>query len=31
MIERNYGLDFARCIAMCGIIILHILGAGGAN
>lgn len=27
--NRNYGLDIARICAMCGIIILHILGAGG--
>lgn len=27
--ERNYGLDAARICAMCGIIILHILGQGG--
>lgn len=27
--ERNYGLDAARVCAMCGIIILHILGQGG--
>ena len=27
--NRNYGLDIARIIAMCGIIILHILGQGG--
>lgn len=29
MTERNYGLDIARCAAMCGIITLHFLGAGG--
>lgn len=29
MWERNYGLDAARICAMCGIIILHILGQGG--
>ena len=27
--ERNYGLDLARILAMCGIITLHILGQGG--
>ena len=27
--KRNYGLDIARICAMCGIIILHILGQGG--
>lgn len=29
MVERNYGLDIARCVAMCGITILHNLGNGG--
>ena len=28
-ISRNLGLDIARICAMCGIIILHILGQGG--
>lgn len=27
--DRNVGLDIARISAMCGIIILHILGQGG--
>lgn len=27
--ERNYGLDICRIAAMCGILILHILGGGG--
>lgn len=28
--NRNLGLDIARICAMCGIVILHILGQGGA-
>jgi len=29
MEKRNYGLDIARICAMCGIVMLHILGQGG--
>lgn len=29
MKNRYYGLDIARCIAMCGIVCLHIIGNGG--
>ena len=28
--NRNYGLDIIRIGAMCGIIVLHIAGQGGA-
>lgn len=27
--NRNYGIDFLRIVAMCGVITLHILGHGG--
>lgn len=29
MRKRNYGLDIARIAAMCGVVVLHILGRGG--
>ena len=29
MKERNYGIDLLRVVAMCFIIILHLLGHGG--
>lgn len=29
MRKRNYGLDIARIAAMCGVVVLHILGTGG--
>lgn len=31
MKKRNYGLDIARIYAMCGIVMLHILGQGGGT
>lgn len=27
--SRNYGLDVARVVAIIGVIIMHLVGAGG--
>ena len=27
--SRNYGLDVARVVAIIGVIIMHVVGAGG--